>query len=336
MSKTNRIPLVYHPTNILALDDHIEFLKGLAGILDVNIPYLIDTDPQTALDYLAEHTYQEDATSNLITNPNFDMPATLDAVEHFSVDFSKLRSELSKPERFDKITVAFVDKQMPKMDGLEFCRKVREKNLQVKLILLTGNTGLDEAVSAFNEGIIDSYISKGRRDLDKTINFYAANESWNQFVELGRNVSGLPAHTLKSLNDEKFSEFFHEIWRDHQQGEFYLADSSCSFLFFDYKGDATLLYVRNPQDFEEVYEMAKNDEVSESVLNALKNKEAFPITPQKNGYLNLHSSTEWEKAMLPLKLIAGTDLRYIQIPQPNTKAFSFDRYFSEVWTKNRS
>lgn len=335
MAKTNHIPLIYHPTNVLALDDDIGFLKSLRGILGVNMPYVLESDPHAALDYLSSNSYPEHAVSNLITQPNFDSPMTgLDAVEYFSVDFGKLRSELDKPTRFNRITVAFVDKQMPKMDGLDFCRKVKEKNLQIKLVLLTGNAGLTEAVSAFNEGIIDAYISKGRENLDKSINFYANNESWNQFVDLGKNVSGLPSHTLKSLNCEKFSEFFHEIWRDNQQGEFYLADSSCSFLFFDNDGKATLLLVRNPDDFKEVYEFAENAEAPESVLNAIENRKAFPITPQKNGYLKLQGE-EWEKAMTALKKIPETNLFYTLIKQPNLSAFSFDNYFSSVWTSSK-
>lgn len=289
MAKTNHIPLIYHPTNVLALDDDIGFLKSLRGIFGMNIPYILEADPYAALDYLTKHSYEEHAVSNRITESNFDTLIGLEGVEHFSVNFGKLHTKLDKPDRFSKVTVAFIDQSMPKMLGLDFCRQVKQKGLQVKLILLTGNAGLDQAVSAFNEGIIDAYVSKGRSDLDKSINFYVAHESWNQFVAIGKNVSALSAQTLKSLNDEKFSEFFHEIWRDHQQGEFYLADSSCSFLFFDYKGDATLLYVRSPQDFKDVYEMAENDEAPESVLKALKSHEAFPVTPQKNGYLKLRS-----------------------------------------------
>lgn len=336
MAKTNHIPLIYHPTNVLALDDDIGFLKSLRGIFGMNIPYILEADPSAALDYLTKHSYQEHAVSNRITQPNFDTLMGLEAVEHFSVNFGKLHGKLDKPDRFGKVTVAFIDQSMPRMLGLDFCRKVREKELQVKLILLTGNAGLEKAVSAFNEGIIDAYVSKGRSDLDKSINFYTGNESWNQFVELGKNVSGLPPQTLKSLNNEKFSEFFHEIWRDHQQGEFYLADSSCSFLFFDYKGDATLLYVRNPQDFDEVQEIAENDELPESIVNAIKSREAFPVTSQKNGYLKLRSTDDWKQAMLPLKSIPETNLFYTLIPQSDMKAFSFDKYFSEVWTNAKS
>ena len=159
-----------------------------------------------------------------------------------------MREKLNTPDRFNKIAVVFVDKQMPKMDGLDFCRKVREQNLQVKLVLLTGNAGIDDAINAFNEGVIDAYISKGQTDHAKSINFHLVRQTWQQFVDLGAHVSGLISHTLLPLSDEKFIEFFHGIWKQHQESEFYLMDSSCSFLFFNESGAASLwscVIVRN-------------------------------------------------------------------------------------------
>lgn len=168
--------------------------------------------------------------------------------------------------------------------------------------------------------------------MDEAINFYIERESWQQFVDLGGQLSGLINYMIQPLNNEKFSEFFHEIWRDHQKGEFYVMDSSCSFMFFDHQGNATLLMVRNEEDFEEAIEFAENAEAPESVLKALKNRVSFPYTKEKNGYVRLEAK-EWPDALVKMKQIEGTDLRYALIKQPDIKAFSFDRYFAEVWPK---
>ena len=335
MSKTNHIPLIYHPTNVLMLDDDRTFLESLKPIIDINVPYIVEADPELAFAYLNKHCYRENTLPSLVSEPNFDHIEGLGSVEHFNVDFGKLSEKVDTPDRFNRVTVAFIDQLMPRMNGLDFCRKVKEQGLQVKLVLLTGNAGLDDAISAFNEGVIDAYISKGRLDLVETINFYLARESWQQFVDLGSRVSGLIAHTIQPLNDKKFSEFFHEIWRDHQKGEFYLMDSSCSFMFFDPQGEATLLMVRNEADFAEAIEFAKNAEASETVTHALEARESFPHTKQKSGYVQLDAD-EWPDALVKVKPILGTDLYYTLINQPDVQGFSFDRYFAEVWPKKAS
>ncbi len=330
MSKTNKIPLIYHQTSVLMLDDNIDFLKSLRGTIDVNTPYVIESDPNNALAYLIEHTYQESTLPSLVAEPNFEYHDNLGSVEHFTVDFSKLRANLDTPARFDKISVAFIDKQMPQMDGLDFCRQVREKNLKVKLVLLTGNAGIDQAVKAFNEGIIDAYISKGRNDMDKTIQYYIEREAWQQFVDLGHHTSGLINQMMQPLDNEKFSEFFHEIWRDHQKGEFYLIDSSCSFMFFDQQGAAKLLLVRNDDDFKEAIDFAENVDAPASVLDELRRHNGFPYTQQKHGYVRLEAD-QWSSALVKFKPIPGTDLHYALIKQGDIKTFSLDRYFAEVW-----
>ena len=60
--------------------------------------------------------------------------------------------------RQQRVSVAIVDYDMPKMTGVEFCRAIPD--LPVKTILLTGKAGLETAISAFNEGVIDCFLQK--------------------------------------------------------------------------------------------------------------------------------------------------------------------------------
>lgn len=333
MNKANSIPLIYHPVNVLALDDDQVFLNTLRTTISTDFPYIVESNPDVAMRYLRERTYHETTLPSLIAQPDFDnIDGLVDSVEHFRIDFSRLREKLNEPDRFNKIAIVFVDKQMPKMDGLDFCRKVRGQNLQVKLILLTGNAGVHEAIDAFNEGIIDAYISKGEKGHAKIINDYIMRQTWQQFVDLGAHLFGLISHALLPLSDEKFIDFFHAIWQKHHKSEFYLMDSSCSFLFLNENGDGNLLLVRNNQDFDEALEFAKDSAVSDRVLSAIRDRKAFPVTPQKNGYLKLQGN-QWDSAMCSVEPIDGTELYYALVEYPDMKAFSFSRYFTEIWPK---
>ncbi len=90
--------------------------------------------------------------------------------------------------------------------------------------------------------------------------------------------------------------------------------------------------VRNDEDFKEAIEFAKNADAPESVLKALENRESFPYTKEKNGYVNLDAA-DWPDALVKMMPIAGANLYYALIKRPDINVFSFDRYFAEVWPK---
>ncbi len=55
--------------------------------------------------------------------------------------------------------LAVIDWMMPGMDGLEICRRVREANMFVYIILLTARGGTDRVVEGLQAGA-DDYLTK--------------------------------------------------------------------------------------------------------------------------------------------------------------------------------
>ena len=64
--------------------------------------------------------------------------------------------ELLKKIQFD---VIILDWKMPKLSGLEVCKKIREKNNQTPILLLTALSDVSKKVDALNAGA-DDYITK--------------------------------------------------------------------------------------------------------------------------------------------------------------------------------
>lgn len=56
-------------------------------------------------------------------------------------------------------TIAILDWEMPGMDGLEICRRVREADRTVYLLMLTGREGKENMIKALESGA-DDYLSK--------------------------------------------------------------------------------------------------------------------------------------------------------------------------------
>lgn len=325
------IPMVYHPTNVIFLDDDPSFLHGLSMNIDESIPYVTDTNPHKIMQYLKTHCYTPVGLSALIVTRTFDNIKPGDP-EFFAIDFSKLLDTLSTPTRFKKIVHGMFDRAMKEIDGVLFCRAIREENIPIKIHLFTGKTSMDEAVELFNKKIIDGFLNKeeNNKELSKKVNVIVRENTWRQFVDLGERLGGLLSHELKPLYDEQFINVFTRIYEKNKIVEFYIVDLSCSFLMIDADGAAKLLFVRNEEDFKDCYEIAKDTDLSNDMLQAIRERRMFPYTKKSMGYLNLNKE-QWEYAMIQMDKVPGRELYYAVIDRPDIKVFSFNRYMQEEW-----
>lgn len=330
MNTKNKLPLMYHPTNVLFLDDEPVFLNRICHAIDQSIPYTKIGHPLDAIDYLCKHTYQSDFFAALTTHRNFNQTDPLEGVENFDVNFAMLSNELDVSDRFEKIAVVFVDQLMPTMKGIDFCKKIREKNLLVKLILLTSNAEKDEVIDAFNQGVIDAYVAKDHPQLVETINEHVIRYAWNQFLDFSSNLLGFISHLVKPLYDENFLKFFNEILKTESFVEFYLLDSSCSFLLLTNQGKAKKLFFYTPADFEDCYELAHSARAPYHVLQSIQDKKKFPLTENDKNYLQL-AGHDWIKFMHDCNKVPGVDMYYVLVDKSPMDAFSFKRYFDTVW-----
>lgn len=335
MTMIKRIPLMYHPTNVVFLDDDPKFLHSLCMNLDLRIPYVEDTDPDKIMHYLKTHTYKQDALSALIVNQVFDdhnnKPGS---PETFAVDFSQLLTTLTSPTRFKQSVFGMFDRSMKQIDGIDFCRSIREAGLPIKIHLFTGQTTTDEAVQLFNEKIIDGFLVKGGdyAKLAEKINAVIFEYTWRQFVDLGESLSGLMFNVLKPLQDEQFFNVFQKIREKNHIIEFYLLDSSCSFLLIDADGVVKQLFVRNESDFKDCYEITKDAKAPYDVIQAIRGYQQFPYTKKTMGYANLKDD-QWENAMVQMDKVPGRELYYAVVDRPDIEVYSFNRYMQEEWPK---
>jgi len=58
------------------------------------------------------------------------------------------------------LTMVISDQQMPHMKGTEFLGRIRERCPECVRVLLTGHAGLESAISAINEQLLDKYLTK--------------------------------------------------------------------------------------------------------------------------------------------------------------------------------
>lgn len=114
-----------------------------------------------------------------------------------------------KTERFD---LCILDVNMPKMDGFELAKNIREKNDVVPIIFLTANSAQDDKIKGFDYGA-DEYITKPF-NLDELVarmkailkrTQYAPQQvaSADEVYEAGKVTLDFTNHNLKVVDADK-------------------------------------------------------------------------------------------------------------------------------------
>lgn len=238
--KYSSIPVCYFPSTVLFVDDNQDFLMNFTLQLDDQLIYKIYDSPKQALQVIeSRDVHSEEMHQRCVT----DFPEALpqDAHQHsIQLDLSAIHLEVYNPKRFSEVSVVVVDYAMPEMNGLEFCKSLQ--NTQIQKILLTGQADETTAIEAFNLGIIDRFIRKNDPMVTEKVMQSVRQLQQRYFQLMSEHITKiLSVHSPSILQEPAFVEHFKTICQQNDIVEFYLADTSGSFLLLDKQGYARLL-----------------------------------------------------------------------------------------------
>ncbi len=203
------IPPFYFPTTVFFVDDSIDFLANLSLQLDPNLSFQLYDSPSNALAVLNSDSNPTTPIERFFSRYHHtnDLPLTHHVID---LNLDKVHREVYNEPRFEQVSVVVVDFDMPSIDGLEFCRRI--KNSAIKKILLTGKADEKVAVQAFNEGIIDRFILKQNEDVIHTLNQAIVDLQQAYFRQTERMLTdALAIGKHAFLRDPLFSDKFKEI-----------------------------------------------------------------------------------------------------------------------------
>ena len=316
------IPTCFFPSTALFLDDSRDFLLNFVLQLDESVAYRTFNDPQGALDYI----HHKNCELDVLKQDAGDASA--------SKLYSAIHREVYNPNRFSEISVVVVDYAMPGMNGLEFCRRIENKN--IKKILLTGQADEKQAIDAFNEGLIHRYIKKNDAHAAELItqNIYELQLQYFQAMSniIVRMLS-LPSPTC--LQDKNFTHFFQTFCQENGIVEYYLADECGSFLMLDDDANTSFLIVKNQQELDDIYKRSLDHGVDKTKLANIANGQSIP------GFLKPHfSHTSWNdytSSLEPAQCVIGDEPYYYTYLKGNnlfgvrqSKILSYHRYLEEL------
>lgn len=229
-----RLPLYYHPTAAIFVDDQEAFIHSTLAIVENLTDCRSFLDPQEALKYVKSIK----SGSSLIKQLE-----KLD--EHTDVLLTQkdLADYLGSLDRFKLETTLVVDYAMPKINGLEFFETVESKFFEK--IMLTGEASSAIAIKAFNRHLIDRFIYKDSPKVFEELNNALLELRMEYFEGSTKNL--LLRHLPSFLSSLAFKDFFMQIFHKVKGVEYYLVNVLGDFLILDEEGHGTWVCVRDQE-----------------------------------------------------------------------------------------
>lgn len=318
-----KINLCYHPTTVVFVDDNKDYLEQLAIRFNELLPLHAFDDPVAALQYLNE-TYQEEPfIRRCIITPDereFDHLAS-------DVHMKLIQNEILRSERFKEIAVVVVDYSMPGMNGIEFCKQIRNPNMLV--ILLTGEADNDLAIKEFNNGTIDKFIKKTTPNIREVLHTEILKLEQQYFNTLSNIIiNQANPNNLQCLEDEDVANEFYKLCSKLNITEYYILTEAGDFLLIDNQGIASYLTIKSAEEIQQLYEHAEISGVSNTLLEVLASRKKIPLL-----YDEL-DPVDWENYLSTAHAVTDKKLYYYaykhNVGNYLTKILPYGKYLASV------
>ena len=298
--------LFYYPTQTILVDDDPDFLDAVSLLLNRNSSYRLFQSAKQALEHINSNNQHADIIRRCYSSYKTG-PFDSDTLNH--VDIHEIYKEVYNPQRFSTPAVVVVDYSMPEMSGLDFCASL--SNPYVKKILLTGQADTDLAVQAFNDGVIDQYISKKDQDLARKLNHSIASLQHHYFNRTFKLITDPVIANKQSrfISEAGFLEHFHQVVNEHRIAEYYLIDEPYSgFFMLDARGRVFIMLLLTEERLMTHLQQCRAENAAEELIDGLAAGQLLPLfnvagEEEKTGAAILG---QWQKYYVPAKRIAGT------------------------------
>jgi len=297
----------YHPTSILVLDDDPLFLESLDFQFSEEVSCQTFTRPDAALEHLRAQADQHPNFGRYFRDVSEMHPGKTSRFGDLvlKLQLSELQSIIDDRAREQRVSVAIVDYDMPKMTGVEFSRAIRD--LPVKIILLTGKAGLETAIGAFNEGVIDCFLQKQdagvtyalRREIKRLQNQY--------FAEVSAPIqSALALQKPTFLDDPAFIELFRDLSEKHEIVEHYISDAPQGIMMRDAEGNESFLLISDAESAESQCAMAESQGAPDDMVRLLRTRRTHAWFPTSGGHYHPDYQSSWTRFMWPAQPLSAS------------------------------
>lgn len=306
-----KLAFCYYPTTTLIIDDDYLFLESIRMKQKGSLPIKLYSDVNQALFTIDREKIHTLNINKIINNLNDDEITYENGLSNaIDINLSCIHEQIFDLSRSNQISLIIVDYHMPGMDGIEFCRCI--KNHPAKKLLLTGQADLEIAVSAFNEGLIDKFIMKSEPHLGEILIDLMQASSTEYFNKLLDPIAKILLNEENSpFHDMSYNNFITSYLYENKFKEYYMYDKHGSYLCTHNNNSHDLIIIRNEKEIHESYELSRDNGIQSKFSKQLFKKEKILFFPNKN--LMKKPIKYWPKYMLPAKKIAPNSQNYFSV-----------------------
>jgi FixJ family two-component response regulator len=296
--------LFYYPTEAVLVDDDPDFLDAVSLLFHRDLSYRLFQSANQALDHVNNSTQHIEMVRRCYSSYKTG-PFESDTLNH--IDINEIHKEVYNQDRFSTPSVVVVDYSMPEMNGLEYCMSLT--NPYVKKILLTGQADTDLAVQAFNDGLIDQYISKKDQNLQAKLNRSIANLQQHYFSRTFKLITDpvIANNQSRFINNPDFVNYFRDILLRDNIAEYYLIDEPYSgFFMLNDRGEISVLLILPEAQLEQHAKNCAAADAPPALNQALSAGQLMPLFNISNADESPDTSVlaQWQKYYIVGKKIS--------------------------------
>lgn len=297
---TKSILPYYHPSTVVFVDDNQRFLSSFTLMLPEQLAFRCFSSTSIAIEFI-----NNSGPAVPLDQRCFSLLGRQHGAEGaIRLDLALIEQEISNPDRFRDISVVVVDYDMPEMNGLKFCAQIQ--NRRIKKILLTGVGDEKVAVRAFNDGLIDRFLTKSDPEIEKKINQTISELQRRYFEDISSMVQNtLSLKSPEFIRDPEFIAMFHAMIGTKHIVEYYYVEDPNGFLLVTHDGQLYRLVVfsENQAD-EQLFSIRKFDPPAD-IVSRLKSKQAVIWLWASPEDLDEPGDFDWHEYIHPAKKISG-------------------------------
>lgn len=309
----SELALCYYPTQVALIDDNANFLTALSMHMQQKYNCCTFDDPRAGLQY-ANHSAKK--ITNPLQNTDLKHLAHSDFEDIIQLTFNQPGFLRDRQERYEELSVVVVDYRMPDLDGLEFCRQLRNPN--VKKILLTSEISDSEVIRAFNEGLIDYYVCKRDRNMVSELQQAIARLQLEYFRDLSRQIK---TRALEGVNaifcDATLSAHFFEKCKELDIGEYYFVTKPPRYILHTHSGGELAMLIFSSEELEKHVRIMEEENAPRELIDHVKSGRFLPLFKSSDGYYEPEMEV-WDSWLLRATHIQGKQDYFCAIYSPSS------------------
>lgn len=292
------LPVCYHPTTILSVDDDINFLENLSLTVSKKVALLCFDVPEKAIEYTKNEYHHLPFTTRCVINKDGGI----------KLDSMAIRNEIYNVNRFKEIIINVTDYDMPHTSGIELIKTMEfpPEVSQYSHIILTGKISAEFKEKLKGIGLSKEFIGKDDPEyIEKLLALIKKRWEiifqWYSYMP-ARILSINPKEKTHFLFDSKVMQLFNSYIKKNNICEFYLFDKQGSYLFLDNEANLSWFFVRNEIGVNNTINLAAQYNAPKSVIDALKEKKVILSLYEREDF-ERRKHIDWDNYLLPTTIL---------------------------------